>query len=35
MVVLYRSDIQLLEKSQVIKHLDVMYCVVMSCVGGE
>jgi len=34
-VVLIRSARQPLEKSQVIKHIDVMYCIVMSCVGGE
>jgi len=29
------SDKQPLENPKVIKHFDVMYCMVMSCVGGE
>ncbi|MGV3757541.1 MAG: hypothetical protein ACO1QS_19350, partial [Verrucomicrobiota bacterium] len=32
---LNRSGRQPPEKSQVIKHYDVKYCMVMSCVGGE
>jgi hypothetical protein len=34
-VTLFRSDRQPLKNPQVIKHSDAIYCVVVSCVGGE